>query len=387
MTKLMDTIAEQTGGKSYHTLKYSYDSIGLPSLDYDDALNRVMKWKETGETTNHKHAVSLKEKADARFANGSGSLFSFFLDGSRRVYKVDDISYNRKVYPVVAGQVGIACCNRENKKMKPFVYEKQLVISLPDICCSESWANEAFTTKLLNDINQNPDLLKLGIRFSKILTYSTSIDERQKLEDFATATIQDFMIESEKKMVANLVKKKTLDQDHFLLKDGSLEYKPMSSGDIDFRDLRKIKYNYEWVIGVSKSFNPECCLDHTGKPNSDYIANLPLYHRTPVAKYSNEITGHDVCFGVWYIRIRDKARTLTPFDGVIKVEKIMLDNELDYGIDSELVDFISADLINERNPTCYGSDRRWANHLYPVYLTESFIKSKYLSEELFLSLF
>ena len=381
----METIAEQTGGKSYHTLKYSYDSIGLPSLDYDDALNRVMKWKESGETTNHKHAVPLKEKADARFANGSGSLFSFFLDGSRRVYKVDDISYNKKVYPVVAGQVGIACCKRENKRMKPFDYEKQLVISLPDICFSNSWDKETDCNLLLKNVNKNRILENLKIQFSKILTYSTSIDERQKLEDFATATIQDYMIESEKKMVADLVKR--LDQNHFLLKDGSLEYKPMTRGDVNFRDLRKIKYNYKWVIGVSKSFNPECCLDHTGKPNSNYIANLPLYYRTPVAKYSNEITGHDVCFGVWYIRIRDKSRTLTPFDGVIKVEKIMLDNELDYGIDSELVDFISADLINERNPTCYGSDRRWANHLYPVYLTESFIKSKYLSEELFLSLF
>lgn len=188
-------------------------------------------------------------------------------------------------------------------------------------------------------------------------------------------------------MVANLVKKQDLNQNHFLLKDGSLEYKPMSTGDDDYRDLNRIKYNYEYVIGVSKSFNPECCLDHKGKPNSDYIANLPLFHRTPVAKYSNEITGRDVYFGVWYIRIRDKKHTLTPFDGVIKVEKIMMDKEIDEGINSELVDFISADLINERNPTCYGSDRRWANHLYPIFLTESFIKSRYISEELFLNLF
>ncbi len=74
--------------------------------------------------------------------------------------------------------------------------------------------------------------------------------------------------------------------------------------------------------GVSKSFNPESCLDHTGKPNSNE---------------NREYLG-DVQFGVWYIRLRDKKRTQTPFDGVVKVEKIMMDKEIDNGIDSDVVD-------------------------------------------------
>lgn len=71
----------------------------------------------------------------------------------------------------------------------------------------------------------------------------------------------------------------------------------------------------------------------------------------------------------------------------MKVEKIMMDEELENGIDSDVIDLISANIINERNPTCYGTDKRWANHLYPVFLTESFVKSKYISTELFLHLF
>ena len=77
--------------------------------------------------------------------------------------------------------------------------------------------------------------------------------------------------------------------------------------------------------------------------------------------------------------------TRTPFDGVLKVEKILASS--DDIIDSELVDLLSAHLINERMPTCYGSDLCWANHLYPIYLTESFVKSRYLSTESFLNLF
>jgi len=188
-------------------------------------------------------------------------------------------------------------------------------------------------------------------------------------------------------MVAELVSEKKLGQDAYLLKDGSLEYKVMNSGREDLRTLQKIKHNYNWVVGVSKSFNPESCLDHTGKPNSNYIADLPLYHRTPVARYENTKFLGDVSFGVWYVRLRDKRRTQTPFDGVVKVEKIMMDEEVENGINSDDIDLISANIINERNPTCYAVDQRWANHLYPVFLTETYVKSKYISTETFLHLF
>ena len=72
---------------------------------------------------------------------------------------------------------------------------------------------------------------------------------------------------------------------------------------------------------------------------------------------------------------------------MIKVEKILMDEEHGIGIDSDEIDLLSATLINERTPTCYGTDKRWANHLYPVFLTESFVKSKYMSTEMFLHLF
>ena len=117
------------------------------------------------------------------------------------------------------------------------------------------------------------------------------------------------------------------------------------------------------------------------------IAELPLYHRTPAFKYTNE-RASDVAFSIWYLRIRKIDRTVGPFDGILKVEKILVtEHEQEHGLDSDEIDLISANLINERCPTCYGHDSRWANHLYPVYLTERFIKSNYLGEILFLSLF
>lgn len=387
MPKIMAIIEKETHGKSYHTYKYSYDSIGLPSIEYDDDPNKVMKWRDSAETVQYKQSIDLIPLS--KQIAGSKPLIKYFLDGSRHVFKVDDIAYNNQVFPVVAGQIGIGCCKRESKQMQKELFYREFVLALPDKANADGWEDDAYFAAKVKKINESEELKRLGIQFSAIRPYKTSRagSHETKLDDIAVATIQDYMIEAEKRMVAELVKNKSLGQDSYLLKDGSLEYKIMRSGREDLRTLQKIKHNYNWVIGVSKSFNPESCYDHTGKPNSNYIANLPVFHRTPVARYENRDFLGDVQFGVWYIRLRDKRRTQTPFDGVVKVEKIMMDEEIERGIDSDVIDLISANIINERNPTCYGVDRRWANHLYPVFLTESYVKSKYLSTEMFLHLF
>ena len=387
MPKIMEIIAKETSGKSYRTYKYSYDSIGLPSIDYDED-DKIMKWQECGETIQYKQSINIKPTAD-KLMHANQNFIKYFLDGSRHVFKVDDISYNKQVFPVVAGQIGIGCCKRENKKMSKELFYRELVLSLPDKANKDGWDDEAFFASKLKKINDSTELKKLGIKFSKIVTYPTSkINTKDtKLDNLAISTIQDYMIEAEKRMVSELVKNKKLGQDSYLLKDGSLEYKIMKRGNSDLRTLEKIKHNYNWVIGVSKSFNPESCKDHTGKPNSNYIADLPLFHRAPVARYTQPGILGDVQFGVWYLRLRDKKLTKTPFDGVVKIEKIMMDEEIEPGIDTDIIDFLSANIINERTPTCYGTDKRWANHLYPVFLTESYVKSKYISNELFLQLF
>lgn len=387
MTKIMSIIEKETKGKSYHTYKYSYDTIGLPDIDYDNS-NKVMKWQESGETEHKIKAVSLKELADS--VAGSEPLIKYFLDGSRHVFKVDDIAYNKHIYPVVAGQVGVGCCLRENKRMKLVKFYRELVIALPKNANSDGHNDKAYFASKLKKINESEELKQQNLSFAEIIHYNTSKvgSPDNKLDSVAVGVIQDYMVEAEKRMVAELVKEKRLGQKSYLLKDGSIEYKEMKTGREELRTLQKIRHNYNWVIGVSKSFNPESCKDHTGKPNSNYIADLPVCYRTPVARYINPDFVGDVQFGVWYIRLRDKKHTLTPFDGVIKVEKILTDEEIEKGgIDSDTVDLISAHLLNERNPTCYGSDRRWANHLYPVFLTESFVKSKYISTETFLNLF
>ena len=386
MPKVMQIIAKETNGRSYNTEKYSYDSIGLPSIDYDDATNRVMKWKDAVETEEHKKPIDLSRIA--KDISGQTPLLTFFLDGSRHVYKVDDISYNKKVYPVIAGQIGVGCCKRVSKILSPELFYRRLVIALPKVSYHDGWGEEAYFMSKVQKINNSPELQRLNVEFDRILTYREPDDKRKgKVEDNGIACIQDYMMTSEKQMVAELAKTGKLNQDNYLLKDGTLEYTDDVRKSKNTYSLEKIKHNYRWVIGVSKSFNPESLMDHKGKPNANYIADLPLYHRTPAALYENREFLGDVKFAVWYIRIRDKKQTRTPFDGVVKVEKILMPEEESSGLDSETIDLLSANIVNERNPTCYGTDKRWANHLYPVYLTEAFIKSRYMSTEMFLHLF
>ncbi len=384
--RIMAELAAQTGGKSYKAFKYGLDHTDRPSVDYDE--DKIV-WKAYGETTHFRTYRKLEQRArELQYTHEN--LLTYFLDGSRRVYKVDDIAYslgaNRTaIYPAISGQIGVACTKRENKRLSLEAIDQEIVIALPDMADSDG--HKGYFYSLTQKINELPVLKNANVKVDSIIKYSTTKDQ-EKFADKGVAQIQERMMEKEKELVAKLVRENKLGQDNYLVKDGSLEYRPPRKSTKNPRELMLFKKNYNWVIGVSKSFNPEVCLDVDGHANPKFIADLPYLSRTPVSKYINTKWFGDTEFAVWYIRIRPIEKTRTAFDGVVKVEKILVqDREIERGMDSDDVDTISANIINERIPVCYGSDLRWANHLYPIYLTESYLKSRYLSTDAFLHLF
>lgn len=389
MNTLLDDIAKETSGKSFKTHKYGFEGIEVPRFDYDDHRHHIT-WKRVGETAPSPTPKNLKPMADMYLSQSP--LFAYFLDGSRKTYKVDDMAYRNQIYPVIAGQVGVGCCTRVNMDMQPLycgkdpMFERHLVISLPKIAKTNDWEEDELAFEhLRKKINEHQDLFNKNIEFAKILSYSTKVEIGDKIENKGIATIQDYMVDREKYMVAELVRRGCLLPDKYLIKDGSLEYQV--HGITNKSELARFRNNYQFVVGVAKSFNPENCVDKNGRNNSNLIAQLPLYHRTPVNMYYSDRIG-DMHFAVWFVRIRDSQHTLNAFDGILKLEKILVtDDQIANGLDTEEVDAITANIINERSPVCYGADRRWANHIYPVYITESFVKSKYLSESMFLNLF
>ena len=294
-------------------------------------------------------------------------------------------SHKNKVYPVIAGQVGVSCCQRIDKVMHSYEFDRRLAIALPKVASQSDWNKKVFFANLCKKLNEESYLETIDIQFTDVIPYATKVDEFERIEGKGIAVIQDLMIQREVAMVTKLVAEHKINNRRYLLKDGSLEYR------VDHlrndREKRQFQKNFSFVVGVSKSFNPENCKDKKGKNNSNMIADLPLYHRTPVSMYSSpRLEG--MRYAVWYLRIRDKRYTTNTFDGILKIEKILVtDEQIHNGLETEEVDLISANIINERNPVCYGADSRWANHLYPVYVTECFAKSKYLSDTMFLNLF
>ncbi|MFH0938540.1 MAG: hypothetical protein V1899_04560 [Planctomycetota bacterium] len=137
---IIDIIEKETDGKSFKSHKYCNDNVALSNIEYDD-LEEVV-WKNYGETEQHKNPVNLNQRAD--YLSDKESIFTYFLDGSRHTYKVDDISYNKDVYPIMAGQIGIGCCKRIKKEVSPEQITLKLVIVLPDIAYRDGWGADIF---------------------------------------------------------------------------------------------------------------------------------------------------------------------------------------------------------------------------------------------------
>lgn len=388
MAKILDYIAKETHGQCFASYKYCFDSLEMPHLLYDvqeSTYHNLNKFAENNHDPNSRDLRSLAESC----MKGE-PLFHYFLDGSRKVYKVDDIQYDNKVYPVICGQISVACCERlmrnvsEYESFRHFDEEVYNVLCLPVKANMDGADSTSFFNNLCKKVNDTPFGARANLR--KVLYYFTQINGNETLENKAIAKIQDDMIECEKSIVARMTAKHFLSQDRYLIKDGSIQYKPMKSG--DYKELAKIRNNYRHVIGVSKSFNPDLMKDKKGHSNAGEIARLPLFHRTPAFLWEPGAEWGNERFAIWYVRIRDKRFTATPYSGILKIEKmLMTGSEHEEGLSSDEIDIITANIINERNPVCYGNDARWANHLYPVYMTESYCKSRFASDHYFINLF
>lgn len=368
--------------RSFHTAKVSLDSDAFDSLHYDEqpALARNVRNNLAETDKSGGKVVGVRRDKDIR------PIFSYFLDGTRHIYKVDDIGISNKVYPVLAGQIIVGCCHRDNTRRDSFAPEKlvrKLVLALPQNFAydEDSEAEELkFCKKKAEEVNQ----ALRGTRFAsstdlhldKILLYKTDQQDigRDTYKDRGTAAIQTEMMNDEQWLVRQLCEKNLLDASNYLIKDGSLQYRAN-------RDHPLVKKNYEHVVGVSKNFNPES-LSALDKNISRTIANLRPCERTRAYRYCDNRDG-TMQYAVWYLRLRDNEHRSGTISDVVKCEMVMTGNE----IASDTVDMISQNLLNEAYPVCHGRDTRWERHLYPVFLTESYCKSKYLNKEVIFKLF
>jgi hypothetical protein len=164
-----------------------------------------------------------------------------------------------------------------------------------------------------------------------------------------------------------------------LVKDGPLRYKNIKGRGFDITQFRN-------VIGLSKTFRPSFAVG-VGRAKKDVgvvTSQLSFSKRTVVFKTLEE----EKLIGMWYMCIRPRTGTMNPLQSVVKIECYAVDpDEEENGLHSERVSTISAHVLRERNVTPYGTDSRWATHIYPIYQTESFIKTSLLSDLRFTAMF
>lgn len=359
--RILEKLAEKNI-KCYKTDRFNLDNELMEPYQDEMGIYNIIRPHENMKSK--EFFIDIPER-------GFYSLFKYFLDGSRYTYKIADMQTTDGEYmPIVAAQIGSAICSRDEdtgKLKKEELLRKNIVAFYSHI--NEEDFNDIIEVINLIDIN--------NVKFEAIKYELRSNKSKERPENAAIAKILKEMHIIEIELLRKMMNSRKLGSDRMLIIDGSLQ----------FIDTDADENLFTYVIGVSKSFNP----NQKGmfKSKEMHIATaltqLKYGQRTPVLKYN--IEGSDRVIGAWYLRIRPENKMRNPLDGIIKVEKIAItDDEKECGFDTDIINNISYALMLERNCTCHGKDSRWCNHLYPIYLTEKMLKESFLNERVFLSL-
>ena len=167
MERLLQLLETETDGKCYKSFRYCADEeLLFPTITYEDNQKFTILKDKYGETD-----TTLKETKDlslfAKKIQHSKPLFQFFLDGSRRTYKVDDIELNRRIFPVIAGQIGVACCERQSpSNFKSAEFNNSLVLSLPTAANQSAKNPELFFNLLKDKFNSTNRIAAAPVKFS-----------------------------------------------------------------------------------------------------------------------------------------------------------------------------------------------------------------------------
>lgn len=351
---------------------YQNESLDLdhyyqePYQDEGDEIKVIGEPFETDKSRKKRRYDLITE--DRTFTN-----FSYFMDGSRRTYKIGDIVIEgKKIYPVVVAQIRAGSTKRDDMKKlhsNGLIRRKNLLLLIDKL-------NSVDFQEIRLRIIRTSVAQELNL---DVVSYHFEPEKHNVPVNAAIAKANSMMHDMEIEILSNMVQSNTLEPDRMLIVDGPLQFIGQDTGKSEFADMF---YN---VVGISKSFNPMLPTSGKAKRGGTQIGaellKLEYGERTPVFLKENDRHRR---FGVWYLRIRPRNRVSNPLEGIIKIEKMALEDHYDSGIPTDVVDTISLSLLNECSPTCYGRDERWASHLYPVYLTETLIKSSFESDLVFI---
>ena len=207
--------------------------------------------------------------------------------------------------------------------------------------------------------------LPLDLKFD---SYEVDDADKRSPMDRARAQILHKMHDMEIQRIVAMAKANEVSRDSLLLIDGSIEF---------YGDMDRHREAFRNVVGVAKSFDlHQRYREKDAERVGTLISRLPTGHRTPAHG-----TQHgNLAIASWYLRLhgRERMAALEYQDGVVKLE-VFPDNATGDApkIDAARCNRLSEHVLALRAPATPNTDVRWASHLYPVHLTERYIKTQF----------
>lgn len=306
---------------------YQNESLDLdhyyqePYQDNNDLTDDSYDMVDPFETNGTKQKKHINVEMDKRGA----SNFAFFIDGSRRTYKIGDIVINGKtIMPIVVAQVRAGSTLREpDKKLsKYYLGEKNLLLlshKINDVDYDEIKIR-IMKSKLAQDINL------------EVVKYRFDPQRVNAPVDAAIDKANEIMHKMEIDILHKMVNTAhALNPNKMLIVDGPLQFIAEDTGKPEFADL------FYDVVGVSKSCDPMLPVAENKRGSSQIgtqLLKLEYGDRTPVFMKRNS---RGRVFGCWYLRIRPKKYVHNPLEGIVKIEKMALKEDVESGLDTDVV--------------------------------------------------
>lgn len=294
-------------------------------------------------------------------------LFRFFVDGSARTTNAGFVVDPKKRYlPLLIAQIGVATTELQDSFLRIKHYDSTNVLFFPDSFPDEDLAD----AQVVACDAAKRSRLPLDLAFDR---YQIDDGSERTPMDRARSRVLHRMHTMEVNRIITLARAGEVSRDALLLIDGSIEF---------YTDMERHQEAFRNVVGVAKSFKLD--LNYGSGRNAEQvgtlISRLPRAHRTPCRGSEHR----NLTVASWYLRLhaRGSIADLEYPDGVVKIE-VFPDHPADdtATIEAARCDRISEHVLALRAPATPNTDSRWASHLYPVHLTERYIKTQFRNDQ------
>ena len=333
------------------TITGDEDEIPAPKLDY-----------QPFETPKPRQPQMEVQDAPAT----DPSLFNYFMDGSMRTINAGYIRDPKERFlPIFMAQVGVGATRLDGLKIAVEDFKSKNILFLPDSFRDHELRE--MRERVRSAARSSSQRISLGLECYRV-------DENEEPIDGARKKVLSEMHKLETDLIRDYAQARKVRRDRLLIIDGSLQF---------YENLERNKEAFRNVVGVSKSFklNRRVGSGAGASRVGTQVAHLRPRHRTPAHKV--HIPRGNLTVGAWYLRLRSPTQYSNSFstDGVVKLE-IFPDDATgsEPALDTDRCNRISSHILALRHPATPSTDFRWASHLYPVYLTERYIKSRFRRE-------